>query len=265
MKLAAWAMAAVMNSPRRYLEFLRKISNFPAGRIRRRAEKNYRSNQILEDRELKERKQNGYYENQNLPVFGKMRMGAAGMDRCGCGCIAIFNAWQALRNGKNMAGGAPKHESRERGPGNGGEALSLSSVVRDLEREKAAVLGGRLGIDPYTFYRYWKACPGLRVEVLIKEEDIRKLGPAGGDAYVISVWNERGNLFAGMHTVAISRDGMGLFPHNGLKRGPYRNFKELLDKNPSCQPVLLVILSRLPSGNEAIERARPTAGRRAFD
>lgn len=211
------------------IEFLRRRSKMPSERILENA---------FVNREILCKSGNGilckdsYIENQHEwkgVRFGSRKRSA--VQYSGCGIIATYNALMAL-----------------------GETVSSHRLVELISRyeRNGAVLKGDFGISPVAIADYFRE-NGYRTDVVCgKEKDsIDRLG-ADSATVIVTVYNDRRNIMAGMHTVNITKDSHNkYFIHNAYtknkdniyvsKDNEGSGFDTLQDAvdSISCDPALL--------------------------
>ncbi len=174
----------------------------------------------------------GFIENQSELsdiAFGSHK--ESDLSYSGCEIIAVFNLLRAK-----------------------GRRANLSELIRDFERKGASLRGG-FGVEPCSVYRYVKGLfPEARVyygrtaERYLKESS--KSGFFTGEkAWIVTVQNDRRNLFAMIHTVLVTKKREGYVLHNA---GRWR-WETSRQENPPGQKKRRYVASEpYPSLSEAV-------------
>lgn len=140
-----------------------------------------------------------FIENQRL--WRKVNFGREyTMSYGGCEIIAVHNALLSL--GKRLS------------------AKEMAELISHFERH-GAVRGGLWGVAPQAVKPYFKR-KGYRVKRIWsrKEKTINRMGEES-DTLIVFTYNNRQDIFDGMHTVNISKDEEGKFhAHNDYRTGP---------------------------------------------
>lgn len=144
-------------------------------------------------------KQGTYIENQRL--WRKVYFGSDyTMSYGGCEIMAVYNALLSL--GKELS------------------AKELAELISHFERS-GAVRGGLWGVAPQAVKPYLKR-KGFRVKKTWsrKEKKINRMGEEN-DTLIVFSYNNKKDIFDGIHTVNISKDEEGKFhAHNDYRTGP---------------------------------------------
>ncbi len=122
--------------------------------------------------------------NQNEGYASKLKFGAITMKDNGCEIIAMYNASVLLNR-----------------------PLSIQKIAYDMEY-KGIMLFGLFGTDPGVIGPYM-ASQGFKVKV-IGRNDIDSCTKKG-TVFIISFWNDKINIFEGLHTIAILCNGKNCF------------------------------------------------------
>lgn len=152
-----------------------------------RAQINYQANRKIESSELWQeifvtsrldtlKEQNIIYY-QNMDILKQMKYGSKRVDETGCGVIALHNALVLL-----------------------GKKSDFSKLIYELESNGKLILNGALGTDP-TAAEYVAQKYELSFSVFSDVNELNKLKDGQG-VVVMTFWNEKGNITAGVHTVA---------------------------------------------------------------
>lgn len=156
----------------------------------------------------------GFIENQN--EFDDMYYGSARVRFSGCEVIAVYNVLHALT----------------------GREPNFPKLIAAFEKN-GMIFYGSLGTDPGEM-KYF-----LRKHFIVDEYtnipaylEARKRVPGGtkvseGEAYVLTLYNDRSDILRGLHTVAVTVRGRRLYLHNdgGTRaRGPYLQLEWLLNE-----------------------------------
>lgn len=140
-----------------------------------------------------------YIENQRL--WRKVKFGRDyTMSYGGCEIMAVYNALLSL--GKELS------------------AKEMAELISHFER-RGAVRGGLWGVAPQAVKPYFKR-KGYHVKKTWsrREKTINRIGEES-DTVIVFSYNNGQDIFDGMHTVNISKDGEGKFHvHNDYRTGP---------------------------------------------
>lgn len=239
-KIKNWAMGKA----RFLFMILRIFGNLPLFIQNRKSRKNQEVNSLLVQSEEGQLTVQNFIERQRTEFFSKMGIGWGSVAQNGCGCIAVSNLLRYF-----------------------GKEEPFFNILKAAEKKKALMGFGYLGCDPFVLVKMLKENWEMSVEVLRslqqiftycrkdsqlrmqseeREADVKEAEASikkQREAYILCVWNEKGNPLAGSHTVAVTRDEKGmLLAHNAGRQTPCRDFEELFQKNASWQPILLGIV-----------------------
>lgn len=161
---------------------------------------------------------------ENQRKWGKVCFGKGyTMAYGGCEIIAVYNALLSL--GKELSAG------------------ELAELISRFER-KGAVWGGMWGVTPQSLKPYFKKLGYVVKKTWSrKEKPINRLG-AESNTLIVTSYNNRDNVFDGIHTVNISKDEAGKFhvhndyryyrdakgSHIYVSHGPYDTLYEAVTK-----------------------------------
>ena len=130
-----------------------------------------------------------------------------------------------------------------------GRTCSLAGLIRYFELHGAS-LRGAFGLEPRSLYRFLRRhFPKLRYCYGRKAENAVYAGTP--EAAVVTVQNDRENLFAMIHTVCITKEEQGYVIHNGGRKNRegawspsegYRTFRDAVAHITESPRLLAVIL-----------------------
>lgn len=152
----------------------------------------------------------GYIEDQD--AYAAQPYGRSTMQRAGCEAIAAYNALLALR----------------------GQAPTLTALTAWFRRS-GMVLFGHWGTAPQAVRALLERL-GLRCGWCTDSADFERFA-AEHEVLILSYYNDIDDLFSGVHTVCITRDGQGYTAHNALRSTPTRPY-----------PTLAALIAALPGG-----------------
>lgn len=133
-----------------------------------------------------------YIENQS--EWKEVKLGKSNMGYAGCEIMAVYNALKAL--GKKVS------------------EQTIADLIAAFERG-GIVLDGRWGTSPYAIKNYFKG-NGYNVEATTVHdtEIINKIGE-NSDTVIVSVYNNKDDIFGMIHTVSITKEVNGTYSvHN---------------------------------------------------
>lgn len=183
---------------------------------------------------------------ENQRKWGKVNFGRGyTMAYGGCEIIAVYNALLSL--GKELSAG------------------ELAVLISRFER-KGAVWGGMWGVTPQSLKPYFKKL-GYQVKKTWsrKEKPINRLGEES-DTLIVTSFNNGDNVFDGIHTVNISKDGEGKFhvhndycyyrdakgSHIYVSHGPYDTLYEAVSKLSGGTAAPLCVMGVKKASEEAV-------------
>ena len=140
---------------------------------------------------------------RTMEVFGRSTVA-----RAGCEVIALYNAVGTLT----------------------GQMTEPLSRWNEVFRRRGMVFGGRFGTSPKALYRW--LCKNRFSVVWETREELFDKTAQGFPCAILSYYNDRSDLFRGVHTVCLTREGNGFVAHNLTEdgnRGPvFPGIRELL-------------------------------------
>ena len=167
---------------------------------------NFEKNKVNFKNHIKEIEENyGYIENQH--DYNDMYYGNKTISFCGCEIIATYNAIYDLTG---------KHE------------IDLPEMINDFEKD-GIVLSGFFGTAPKAIDDYLKK-HGFKTITSSKKEEYDEIGEKS-DALILTVFNDKYDIFNMVHTINITKNGNKYFMHNNGYNSylePYYSISDLL-------------------------------------
>lgn len=160
----------------------------------------------------------GFLESQNS--YGDIPFGKSDMAYAGCEIIAVYNALIAL-----------------------GARTDLGELIRTFERD-GMVLSGRFGTSPLAIRDYFEK-RRIRVDITYRESEYEALA-SRSEVLILTMYNDRHDIFKKIHTICITRDEKGYTAHNtygdGRSIGPVPSFTKLYGSfgNGRSRGILLI-------------------------
>ena len=171
--------------------------------------RNFRANDLSNAEAYKERLEtgkgfvNGLIERQ--AAFTDMSLGKSTLDYSGCEVIAVYNLLASY------AGGEFK--------------VSLPELIETFEKD-GILHAGRFGVSPRSIRDYLRD-KGLEVNYTEEEGDFDVLG-IFCDHFILTVMNDRDDIFRQIHTFYISKEGDRFTAHNAGMRMRYYSISEII-------------------------------------
>ena len=151
---------------------------------------------------------NGFRPIEDQRLRAGEAFGRSTVARAGCEVIALYNAVGTLT----------------------GQMTEPLSRWNEVFRRRGMVFGGRFGTSPKALYRW--LCKNRFSVVWETREELFDKTAQGFPCAILSYYNDRSDLFRGVHTVCLTREGNGFVAHNLTEdgnRGPvYPGIRELL-------------------------------------
>ena len=141
--------------------------------------------------------------------FTDMSLGKSTLDYSGCEVIAVYNLLL------KYSGGDFKVE--------------LPDLIEIFEKD-GILHAGRFGVSPRSIKDYLNGI-GLKVNFTTDEKDFDLLGHFC-DHFILTVMNDRDDIFKQIHTFYISKDGERLIAHNAGLRMRYYSISEIIGALP---------------------------------
>lgn len=141
--------------------------------------------------------------------FTDMSLGKSTLDYSGCEVIAVFNLLQRFDGGK--------------------KSVDLPELIEIFEKD-GILHAGRFGVSPKAICEY---LTGLGIEVS-STSDERDFDVLGGfcDHFILTVMNDRENIFKQVHTFYISKEKGNFISHNAGLRMRYHSVSEVIGALP---------------------------------
>lgn len=146
---------------------------------------------------------NGLIERQ--AAFTDMSLGKSTLDYSGCEVIAVYNLLESY------AGGEFK--------------VPLPRLIEIFEKD-GILYAGRFGVSPRAIRDYLRSL-GLEVNYTEAEGDFDVLG-VFCDHFIVTVMNDREDIFRQIHTFYISKEGDRFTAHNAGLRMRYYSIGEII-------------------------------------
>ncbi|MGN0403024.1 MAG: hypothetical protein ACI4HQ_12310 [Acetatifactor sp.] len=150
----------------------------------------------------------GYVEDQNS--YGDMAYGKTTMKNAGCEIFAAYNAIHSVL---------------------GQPFMSLSEMIGEFEKD-GMTLGGKFGTTPKAVRDFLQR-KGFETELVTREERFEELGQKS-QSLILTMYNDKSDIRAEIHTVNISKEPAGYVAHNvycnGRVEGPYESIREMMEK-----------------------------------
>lgn len=166
----------------------------------------------------------GYIENQK--DYTDLYYGAETLDFCGCEVIAVYNALHAMEINESGSPGEP----------------SLPKLISIFE-QKGITMAGEFGTSPLAVRDFFIR-RGFDVQ-MVRNESRYGLVMRHCSIGILTVFNDRDRLHAGIHTMCITKDAVdGLVLHN--TNGTFRTYatmKELIEdigSNKKAQGIMIL-------------------------
>ncbi len=137
--------------------------------------------------------------------FTDMSLGKSTLDYSGCEVISVYNFLWKYKEGELVT---PLPELIE--------AFEADGILR----------AGRFGVSPRSIRDYLKG-RGIEVNYTEEEEDFDLLGDLC-DHFILTVMNDRDDIFRQVHTFYISKEGGRLTAHNAGLRMRYYTISEVI-------------------------------------
>ena len=137
--------------------------------------------------------------------FTDMSLGKSTLDYSGCEVIAVYNLLLKYRGGDLK--------------------VELPDLIEVFERD-GILHAGRFGVSMKSIKKYLGEI-GIEVNYTTDEEDFDLLGHFC-DHFILTVMNDREDIFRQIHTFYISKDGERLIAHNAGLRMRYYSISEII-------------------------------------
>ena len=137
--------------------------------------------------------------------FTDMSLGKSTLDYSGCEVIAVYNLLLKYRGGDLK--------------------VELPDLIEIFERD-GILHAGRFGVSMKSIKKYLEEI-GIEVNYTTDEEDFDLLGHFC-DHFILTVMNDREDIFRQIHTFYISKDGERLIAHNAGLRMRYYSISEII-------------------------------------
>jgi len=137
--------------------------------------------------------------------FTDMSLGKSTLDYSGCEVIAVYNLLLKYRGGDLKA--------------------ELPDLIEIFERD-GILHAGRFGVSMKSIKKYLEDI-GIEVNYTTDEGDFDLLGHFC-DHFILTVMNDREDIFRQIHTFYISKDGERLIAHNAGLRMRYYSISEII-------------------------------------
>ncbi len=141
--------------------------------------------------------------------FTDMSLGKSTLDYSGCEVIAVYNLLQS-------------YSDRD-------FAVPLPTLIEIFEHD-GILRAGRFGVSPRAMAEYLKGI-GLRVNFTTDETDFDVLG-FFCDHFILTVMNDRNDIFKQVHTFYISKEKGGFVAHNAGLRDRCPSISEVIRRLP---------------------------------
>ena len=138
-----------------------------------------------------------------------MSLGKSTLDYSGCEVIAVYNLLQS-------------YSDRD-------FAVPLPTLIEIFEHD-GILRAGRFGVSPRAMAEYLKGL-GLRVNFTTDETDFDVLG-FFCDHFILTVMNDRNDIFKQVHTFYISKEKGGFVAHNAGLRDRCLSISEVIRRLP---------------------------------
>ena len=137
--------------------------------------------------------------------FTDMSLGKSTLDYSGCEVIAVYNLLLKY--------------------GGGDLKVELPDLIEIFEKD-GILHAGRFGVSMKSIKKYLEEI-GIEVNYTTDEEDFDLLGHFC-DHFILTVMNDREDIFRQIHTFYISKDGERLIAHNAGLRMRYYSISEII-------------------------------------
>ena len=137
--------------------------------------------------------------------FTDMSLGKSTLDYSGCKVIAVYNLLLKY--------------------GGGDLKVELPDLIEIFEKD-GILHAGRFGVSIKSIKKYLEEI-GIEVNYTTDEEDFDLLGHFC-DHFILTVMNDREDIFRQIHTFYISKDGERLIAHNAGLRMRYYSISEII-------------------------------------
>lgn len=137
--------------------------------------------------------------------FTDMSLGKSTLDYSGCEVIAVYNLLLKY--------------------GGGDLKVELPDLIEIFEKD-GILHAGRFGVSMKSIKKYLEDI-GIEVNYTTDEEDFDLLGHFC-DHFILTVMNDREDIFRQIHTFYISKDGERLIAHNAGLRMRYYSISEII-------------------------------------
>ena len=137
--------------------------------------------------------------------FTDMSLGKSTLDYSGCEVIAVYNLLLKY--------------------GGGDFKVELPDLIEIFEKD-GILHAGRFGVSMKSIKKYLEEI-GIEVNYTTDEEDFDLLGHFC-DHFILTVMNDREDIFRQIHTFYISKDGERLIAHNAGLRMRYYSISEII-------------------------------------
>lgn len=137
--------------------------------------------------------------------FTDMSLGKSTLDYSGCEVIAVYNLLLKY--------------------GGGDLKVELPDLIEIFEKD-GIIHAGRFGVSMKSIKKYLGEI-GIEVNYTTDEEDFDLLGHFC-DHFILTVMNDREDIFRQIHTFYISKDGERLIAHNAGLRMRYYSISEII-------------------------------------
>lgn len=178
-----------------------------------------------------------FIDAQNSKEMKAMRLGRCRADFNACEAIATYNVLACVRMqmtdvaavANDAIAFAPNDAKAFFNSANCAEAVSFSEVLYAYEK-KGLMLNGIFGVDPFAIYKYLNTFEFLNVK-MIKGDDYKMFSfDECPKAAIITVFNNKKSVKAGIHTVSILQNDDGkYFILNSLSVSSKKTFETLKD------------------------------------
>ncbi|MBR6472267.1 MAG: hypothetical protein IKS99_00860 [Firmicutes bacterium] len=142
-------------------------------------------------------------------VLSDMSLGRSSLNYSGCEVIAVYNLLSRYDEGSFKVG--------------------LPELIETFEKD-GIIHAGRFGVSPRSMAEYLRGL-GLNVNFTTDETDFDVLG-FYCDHFILTVMNDRRNIFKQVHTFYISKEGDCLISHNAGLRMRYFSISEIIKALP---------------------------------